>query len=363
MSTLMQASNQWARRPDDERFTNLDDMLRHFETVRRQSAEHVMASRRLRAMPEPDHKGLTIIGPEDRPYSPTHYAFGQLSQLADAPAGYLRRLPSPIAADCLNVGLQFLRQIEDVGVLTQDNGTAMLRAATGPRYGRVWNVDVIRALVDRFGDGVTGDWTVPGEFGVALDKVTKANTTLFASDHDCFVFLADEKNRIEVPGRRNGEPGTMARGFFCWNSEVGDKTLGLAMFGFDYVCMNRIVWGAKMFSEVRIRHTASAPDKWLDEVMPAIDAYRASADANISKAIEDARNKRIGDKLDEFLGQRFGARMVDPLKLLHESEEGKPIETLWDAATAATAYARSIPHTDRRIELERKAGEIIDLAA
>jgi hypothetical protein len=29
-------------------------------------------------------------------------------------------------------------------------------------------------------------------------------TTLFASDPDMFVFLADEENRIELPGRRAG---------------------------------------------------------------------------------------------------------------------------------------------------------------
>lgn len=337
-------------------------MLAHFQMVRRQSVEHILPTRKLRAVPDADHRGLSIVGPEDRQFMATHYSFGQLAQRAEAPAGYLRRLPSPIAADCINVGLQFLRPIEDIGALTQDNGTHMLRAVTGPRYGRVWNVDVVQALVDRFGDGVSGDWTVPGEFGKAV-TVDKRNTTLFASDHDCFVFLADEKNRIEIPNRRNGEMGTLARGFFCWNSEVGDKSLGLAMFGFDYVCQNRIVWGAKMFHEIRIRHSAGAPDRWLDEVMPAIDAYRASADANIAKTIEAARAAKIATDLDEFLGKRFGANLAQPLNLLHQSEEGRPIETLWDAATAATAYARSITHTDRRIEMERRAGDILDLVA
>ena len=362
MSTLMKASHQWAKRPDDERFTNLDDMLAHFQNVRRQSKEHVMASRKLHAVPEADHKGLSIVGPDDRQYAATHYAFGQLAQTAEAPAGYLRRLPAPIAADCVNVGLQFFRQIEDVGVLVQDNGQHLLRAVTGPRYGRIWNEDVVRELRHRFGDGVSGEWTVPGEFGKAVD-ITKANTTLFASDHDMFVFLADEKNRIEIPNRRPGLTGTMARGFFVWNSEVGDKTLGISMFGFDYVCCNRMVWGAQMFHDIRIRHTASAPEKWLDEVMPAIEAYRTSTDANITKTIEAARAAKISDNLDEFLSKRFGARLAQPLNLLHQSEEGRPIETLWDAATAATAYARSIPHADRRIEMEREAGKILDLVA
>src|SRR4029077_3736004 len=115
----------------------------------------------------------------------------------------------------------------------------------------------------------------PVEFGNRI-PVTKENTPLFASDRDMFVFLADEDRRIEVPDRRNGSGGSMARGvfvldseggdktpglgFFVWNSEVGDKTLGLGFFLFDYVCCNRIVWGADQYTEVRIRHTKGAPD-------------------------------------------------------------------------------------------------------
>ena len=109
------------------------------------------------------------------------------------------------------------------------NGT--LRAATGPQYGRVWNADVVAMLIDRFGDGVTGDWRVPGEFGRRV-TVDRRNTTLFASDRDMFVFLADEDRRIEVAGRN------LARGFFVWNSEEGGKSLGAGFYLFDYVCAN-----------------------------------------------------------------------------------------------------------------------------
>ena len=76
---------------------------------------------------------------------------------------------------------------------------------------------------------------MPGEFGNKV-TVTTANTTLFASDRDMFVFLADEDNRIEIPNRRAGKFGSFARGFFVWNSEVGKTTLGAGFFLFDYVC-------------------------------------------------------------------------------------------------------------------------------
>jgi hypothetical protein len=148
-----------------------------------------------------------------------------------------------------------------------------------------------------------------------------------------------------------------------WNSEVGDKTFGLGTFLFDYVCMNRIVWGAMDYKEVRIRHTASAPDKFLQEMAPAITAYANSSAGNVVQAIEMARSKRVDDELDGFLAQRFGTRMVTPLKAIHEAEEGRPIESLWDVTTAATAYARGIEHQDQRVAMEREAGKLLKLAA
>jgi hypothetical protein len=113
-------------------------------------------------------------------------------------------LPSPIAADCFTFGLRFKREIDDVDLLTHHDESHTLRAATGPSYGRIWNADVVAQLVKRFGDGVTGQWKVPGEFGRDVE-ITKANTTLYAGDRDMFVFLADERNRIEVPNRRGGK--------------------------------------------------------------------------------------------------------------------------------------------------------------
>lgn len=358
---LMQASKQWSSRPDDERFTSLDSMLAHFGQVRDQSREVVVASRRIHALPDADNKGMSIVGPNGHAYAPTHFSFGQLAQLAESPAGYLRTLPAPIAADCINYGLQFKRNLEDVGILLQRNGSDVLRAATGPRYGRIWNADVVGALVNRFGDGVTGDWKVPGEFGHDVE-VTKGNTTLFAGDRDMFVFLADEKHRIEIPNRRNGRPGSMARGFFVWNSEVGASTFGLGTFLFDYVCCNRIVWGAEEYKEVKIRHTASAPDRFIDEMAPALLPYANSSAMTIVDGVRKAQEARL-DKVDDFLATRFGKRMVAPLKAIHLAEEDRPIESLWDVTTAATAYARSVTWQDDRVAMERIAGEVLQLAA
>lgn len=368
MSTLMQASHQWATRPADQRFTSLIELAAYCQNVRENSKSLTLSSRAIEARPvEGDHRSLVVVGPNGAPVVPTHWSFGQLAQRAGAPAGYLREIPAELAADCINYGLA-RREIEDVGVLLRKedpgNGApaaALLMAITGANYGRIWNSLITKGLVDRFGDGLTGDWRVPGEFGKAVE-VTKGNTTLFASDRDMFVFLADEQHRIELPNRRNGLMGSLARGFFVWNSEVGAKTFGVATFLFDYVCCNRIVWGSEEYAEINIRHTASAPDKWIEEVTPALESYATASTKSITSALDAARAKRIDD-VDAFLTKRFTKSQASAIKAVHLAEEDRPIETLWDAVTGATAYARGIQYQDDRVALERKAGSILDLAA
>lgn len=331
------------------------------ERIRLNSRGVVVSSRKLQAVPESDNKGLIVTGPNGHGYAPTNWAFGQLAARAGAPAGYLRDLPAPLAADCINYGLQFTRDIEDIGVLiTRDEHEASLRAVNGPNYGRIWNADVIAGMINQFGDGVTGDWRVPGEFGKRV-TVTKENTTLYASDRDMFIFLADEDHRIEIPNRRDGEPGTLARGFFCWNSETGASTFGLGTFLFDYACRNRMVWGAEGYQQITIRHTASAPDRYLEEMAPALTAYANSSTKGITALITDARAKRIDD-VDAFLASRFTKRQAELIQASHVADEGRPIESLWDAATGITAYARGLEYQDARIDLERAAGKILELA-
>lgn len=359
---LMQASHQWATRPSDERFTSLHDLRDHVAHERSISRDAVVSSRSLEFVPDSDNKGLFVQRREvGKVAVPTHYATGQLATLAKAPVGYLRTLPSPLVADLLNYGLNFGRDVEETKLLFRINGKTELAAATGLNYGRVWNSDIADALVRNFGDGLTGDWRVPGEFGKRV-QVSKSNTTLYASDRDMFVFLADEKNRVRMDNRRNGKSGSLARGFFVWNSEVGAATLGVAMFLFDYACSNRIVWGAKDFREIKLRHTSGAPDRFLEQVMPVIDNMHKSSAAPIEAQIEAAQAKRLDTSLADFLkNRRYSTNTIAAIECAHLSEEFRPIETVWDVVTGITAHAKSITYQDDRIAMERDAGRVLDM--
>ena len=363
MTNLMTASRQWASRPSDERFTSLTDLHDHVSAQRGKSAGKVVSSRGITAKPD-GMQGMLIQGPTGASAAPSHFAFGQLANLAGAPAGYLRNLPAPLAADCINHGLKVERDAADVGLLLRrgaDTGLDLV-AATGPRYGRIWNQSITSELVDRFGNGLDGYFTVPGEFGKKV-SVTNANTTLYAGDRDMFVFLADEQNRISMPNRRNGEAGSLARGFFIQNSEVGSAALSITAFLFDYACSNRIVWGAEQVSRLAIRHTAAAPDRWFDEALPLLDQYRNSAASPIEARLQAAQQRKI-DNVEVFLkGRNWTSSLIAKAQAAHEDEEGRPMETIWDVVTGATAAAKRVQWQDDRVTIERAAGKLLDLVA
>jgi hypothetical protein len=142
----------------------------------------------------------------------------------------------------------------------------------------------------------------------------------------------------------------------------GPTTLGAGFFLFRFRLRQPHRLGSQRLQRVRIRHTSGAQDRWLEEVEPVLIEYANGSAKPVLETIERAKQKRVDD-LDRFLGERFGKRLVGDLKEVHEIEEHRPIETLWDVTTAVTAYARTIPNNDRRIELEREAGKFMQLAA
>lgn len=372
MNMITRVSSNWNFRPNDQRFESLLALGASCKFRKDNSKATVVSSRQLLCEPvsgSADETNIHLLGPNGNPVRPTHWSFGQLAGLAGAPAGYLRKLHPALASDNLNYGFRVLRDIEDVGCLltrTLDAdgnfGPAELRAATGPDYGRIWDAEIVDGLIKEFGDGREGRFRVPGTFGGELTEATKANSTIFGSDRDIFVFLADQQNRVEVANRRNGQPGSLARGFMVWNSEVGSQTAGIACFLFDFMCSNRMIWGVDQFKEIKIRHTKSAPDRWLHEVLPIITEYANAPAGPIEETIRRAQQSKLRQDVDVFLKSRkFTSSQITSIKDAHEREEGRPIETLWDAATGITAAAKSVTHQDQRVTMERMAGKVLDL--
>jgi hypothetical protein len=269
-------------------------------------------------------------------------------------------LPAAIVADALNWRFKQGPVVEMKAALNTE--TRSLRAATSTTYGRIWDYSSLGAFRDVFGNGANGNrWHVPMPFNGPTETITKENTTFYRGDRDWFIFMADKNNGFEVKNRRHGESGVVQRGFYAWGSEVGHRSQGMAAFGFDHICCNRLIWGMTGFEERRIRHTVGGPDRFFEEMVPSLTEYANSSTVSFQAAIAAAQERKLGnvEKVSAFLADRFGARMVAKLQSIHNLEEQRPIETVFDVVTAATAYARQIPWIGARVEMEKEAGKLL----
>jgi hypothetical protein len=367
-------SSEWFSRPDDERYLSLTDLHDAVRGRADRAQARTVESRSLRVEAARDNaERLALLVPgRDEPVTPTHWSFGQLCGLVGAPSSYLRQLPAPLAGINLQHGL-LSHRAELVKTLEADDGRIELRAVTGPDYGRIWDHELVTAVIKIAGNG-TGDtrWKVPG----VLDwntmthnpfvDVTKDTTTLYASDRDVFLFLVDDTHPIEAGRLSDGSPDWYFRGFYCWNSEVGSKTLGIASFYLRAVCMNRNLWGVENFEEITIRHSKFAAQRFAHEAAPALTRFADSSPAPFVAGIRAARERivaRSDEDRETFLRKR-GFSKSETAKIVETvlQEEGRPPESLFDFVQGISALARGKPHQDARLELESKAKRLLERA-
>ncbi|MGF1625877.1 MAG: DUF932 domain-containing protein [Alphaproteobacteria bacterium] len=364
-------SSEWFSRPDDERYLSLSALYAAVRARADHATARTVETRTLRVEASRDSaERLALIVPgRDEPIAPTHWSFGQMCSLVGAPAGYRRQLPAPLAGINLQHGL-LSHRAELVKTLEADDGRIELRAVTGPDYGRIWDHELVAAVMKIAGEGM-GDtrWKVPGLLDWStmthnpFVEVTKGTTTLYASDRDVFLFLVDDTHPIEAGRLRNGDPDLYFRGFYCWNSEVGSKTLGMASFYLRAVCMNRNIWGAEGFEEISIRHSKFASHRFAHQAAPALERFATSSPAPFMAGIRAAREQIVARKDEDresFLRKRgFSRSETGKIIATVLEEEGRPPESIFDFVQGIPALARAKPHQDARLELEGKAAKLL----
>ncbi|SIT57223.1 conserved hypothetical protein [Mesorhizobium prunaredense] len=368
-------SSEWFNRPADERYLSLSELMAsvHGRSERSRTRTVDSAAIRLEASRDDGERLALVLPGADRPVAPTHWSFGQLAGIVGAPATYLRQLPAPLAGINLQYGLTAHRA-EQIKTLEVENGRVELRAVTGPDYGRIYDHELVAAVQKIAGNG-TGDtrWKIPGVLdwstGIYNPRVdiTSDTTTLYASDRDVFLFLVDDLNPIEAGRLPDGSPDLYFRGFYCWNSEVGAKTLGIASFYLRAVCQNRNLWGVEDFEEITIRHSKYAASRFAHQAAPALTRFANSSPMPFVNGIRAAREKivaRSDDDRTEFLRKR-GFSKADTAKIIETvlAEEGRKPASVFDFVQGITAVARDKPHQDARLDLEGKAKKLLDRAA
>lgn len=356
MATIYRAHKEWTNRPDDQRFLSMAELQAAVLQRREESFEIQTPVKEI---------GVVVRGEgEERDIAfeangelliPTNWSFGQVCNIAQAPAQYLQRIDPTLAAINLQYGLRNDPMRSNAMILAQRNGDTSIRCLTSPNYGRIWDSEVVD-VVQRVNDD--GRWVIPSASYAHSDPLRA--TTLYASDRDVFIFLVDPINTIEFNGQQ------LFRGFYTWNSEVGDKTFGLCTFLYNYICDNRIIWGAENVKEVRVRHSWNAPGLFEKEGRRFLNDYASSKTKEIIDGITSAQRKALPVGKDETVvdwlrvkgftkGEAEGAVTRALL------EEGK-CETVWDVVQGLTAHAREIVYTDKRCDLETRAGKLMALA-
>lgn len=389
---LFKASRQWAERPADERFWDLDEMTKKCAEYKASACEATVKYGDVRV--EADKGEVKIVGKQGIAARLTHWSFGQLCMRAGAPASYLREIPATLAAQNLNHG--FSRMDKDgtnaddsAKLLFHRNGDFVLRAANGPGYARIWNADIADKLVNNLPKG----WVVPParpagienertriatsadvlrlqKSGLSVkvgDKIAPAG--LYASDHDMFAFLVNEDKTID-----DGSGHGLGRGFFIWNSEVGAASFVIMTFLYDAICGNHIVWGAKGVQELRIRHVGEANHKAFQGIRMELIKYADDSASDVEAKIMKARRFEFGSTKEDAVDAAFksivrtGGAWISKKRLdeAHDIAEmrgryGSP-RSAWGLVNGLTELSQETKHTDERVKIDRAAGKLMEIA-
>jgi hypothetical protein len=395
---LFGANKQWATRPPDERFSSLAEMLAaclgYYESACEASAP--FDTLKAKAVEEE----VRVTGSEHLEADLTFWAFGQLARLASAPAAYMRELPAALAAECVNFGLQrrtssapiellFHKKANEDGHLKLPGATAIapsplvLRALTSKKYTRIWNWEVVERLIRLQEQG----WRVPparpacegqpgartatdedvldakGSLSINVGDLI-APAGLYASAHDMFAFLINEKSRLD-----DGTEQGLSRGIFFENGEVGDKALRSTTFLYRHVCGNHIVWDASNIIKLHIRHVGKARQKFSDFVLD-LKKYANSAVSLDERKIKKAQTRRIAatkrevlDRLFKLLHQSISLEQLDAAFDLagdHTRIDGDPL-TYWGMAQGISRLSQQTSFLDERTRLDRCAGKVLKI--
>lgn len=357
---LFHASNQWATRPDDEKFRNLTDLYTQTKRYADAAKEAVVPWDTLHIETDTEEytneKNLFLTGSKGKQATLTNWAFGQLCQRAEAPASYLRTLPAKLAATNLNHGLhkRLESTVKDAKLLFHTNGTLILRALTTEAYERLWNYEVAERLLD-----LADRYNLEPARSTFRSFDKEENPSLYASDHDMFAFLMTQSREVE---------DGLFRGCIVANSEVGDRSLSLMRFLFREICGNHIIWDVSECAEIRVRHVRKVRDTF-HEFAGSVRQYLDSDTKQEHALIQEAKRFKIGGTKEEVLDALFGNRRVGLSKkalaasyeAVNPDEDGDP-NTAWGFVQGLTRHSQTIPYADQRTALDRSGRKIIQLA-
>lgn len=389
-NNLYHAEKQWANRPADQRFWDLESMTaacKAYADAARGATVHYSELRTEAGAGE-----VYLVGKQESRARLTSWSFGQLAQRAGAPAAYLRKLPATLAAQNINHGFKTRGEARDdrAKALLHINGDLVVRGFTGVGYSRIWNWEVGARLLALPGNWRTPPALVPPD-GEKLGMPTKVATAedclpgmswvnpgatiapagIYASPHDMWVFLVNTEREVDTG---------LFRGTIIWNSEVGAKSIGGLSFLFNTVCGNHIIYGAQHVTEFRFRHVGKARERAFQQMALDVRAYMDSSVDQDRARIRAARTYTLGAKKEDILDTLFKVTAAKKLSIsratleaaVDHAAQGEQVAKYGDP-TSVWAVSNSLSElshqtivdaqfADQRFDKDRAAGRLMEIA-
>lgn len=372
---LTHASRQWSSRPVDERFSNIQKM---YEFCLNSATNSVTKNVRLNDLVAKNVDDNIVISDETSTLSLNNWSFEQLCKKISAPASYLSTLPTDKATDLVNYGIQQSKDRDTQ--LYLDGRTNVVRAVTSKIYKRLYNHEVIKAVMDFPGDWrtppcrpahegepyrlATEDDIVKNSLIAVGDQISAVGGGLYANDRNTFIFRIDNGTTID-----DGSDQGLARGFFVFNSEVGDGCIGWVSFYYRYVCGNHIVWDATNVKSFRRKHLGNVREDAFLEMVTSIKGLKDNR-LEDELLIRKAKAYELGTNKEEVVDLIFRSKSLLGKKVAESAFDladkfididGSPT-TVWGFVNGLTRYSQSANNADTRNEIDTVGRKILSFA-
>lgn len=379
------AHHQWAKRPADERFVNLFEMIQALKARQACTREVEKPFSVLRA----EAVGTDVRLATDKGSATlTHYSFGQLAALAGLPASGLRasfeafRETAEAAkwvADGLNLGLGGRDGAAGANLLITkipggpDSKPGLeVRSINTERYVRVWDLDLVQKIL------------LPLEnFGFTNPPAFDGPGGLYSGDQDMFTLMVPRNvARINMPGvscdlcRKPFEVnGQLFSPFLMLtNSEVGGASLKFSSGLVQAVCANLNLWGVEGLSEISIRHKGEPWKKLMEQYQGFMNKWVSTDTRQEENQIMAAMKKTLATTAEgarEIVLQKTTISqktLGEATKLIEQGNMAAGIisqdpTNLWNLMAAITANARLKANQNDQIDQVKQAGRLMALAS
>ena len=386
MGNLYDAHNQWVKRPPDERFWNIDELI----TATRRYKELAFIGHTSLAELKFTSKNndLLLEGKTGVQAQMGHYSFNQLTRLLGAPSEYLRELPTGIAGCLLNLGVaQHKNQDRGMALLMQrTNGDITCRAALSESYTRIWDCDLASRIKTCL-HNAAGWRTPPARPAFAdirarpatADDLCKSSHVqlgemispagLYASEKDMFLTFIQESNPINIHGNN------YFRGCTISNSEVGDRKNEYSFFFYSEMCGNHIFWNVPWVQNISIIHRSDADDRAMLAVERDLNKFAQMSTEQDTDLIHKAQAKLLGNTSDDVVntlwkerlsgitqGEIRGAVAIAATPEYEADLAGASPRSVWGVVQGITRLSQKEEYMDKRVKLDRVAGRVLEMA-